>query len=148
MEVIRRNCPLQGTVTRKTVSEGVFEATGIVQGSVGLDFAPGSGYNDHMQSQIRKTVGSRELKTRFGTYLRQVQAGTTLVVTDRGRPVAELRALQGGQGDLDTRLSELIALGIVSGEVTGRPELESFEPIRSRGAALSEAIIEDREDRF
>jgi len=101
-----------------------------------------------MQSQSRKTVGSRELKTRFGTYLRQVQAGTTLVVTDRGRPVAELRAWQGGEQDLEARLNELIALGVVSGKVTGRPELESFEPIRSHGAPLSQAILEDREDRF
>ena len=41
---------------------------------------------------MRKTVGSRELKTRLGTYLRQVREGMTLVVTERGLPVAELRA--------------------------------------------------------
>jgi prevent-host-death family protein len=38
-------------------------------------------------------VGSRELKTRLGTYLRRVREGRTFVVTDRGEPVAELRPL-------------------------------------------------------
>ncbi len=102
-----------------------------------------------MQVQTRKTVGARELKTRLGTYLRQVRTGATLVVTDRGRPVAELRPLEepGGQ-NLEARLRELVALGVLSGEVAKRPPLKPFEPIVSPGGSLSEAICEDREDRF
>lgn len=51
---------------------------------------------------MRKTaVGSRELKTRLGTYLRQVQKGQILVITDRGRPVAELKPIVAeGDGEL------------------------------------------------
>ena len=102
-----------------------------------------------MQVQTRKTVGARELKTRLGTYLRQVQTGATLIVTDRGRPVAELRPLEKpGEESLDARLRELIAVGVVTGEVVKRPPLEPFEPIVSPGGSLSEAICEDREDRF
>ena len=41
----------------------------------------------------RTLVGARELKTRLGTYLRRVREGRTLLVTDRGEPVAELRPL-------------------------------------------------------
>ena len=41
----------------------------------------------------RDVVGARELKTRLGTYLQRVREGRTLVVTDRGEPVAELRPL-------------------------------------------------------
>ena len=41
----------------------------------------------------RNVVGARELKTRLGTYLQRVREGRTLVVTDRGEPVAELRPL-------------------------------------------------------
>lgn len=37
-----------------------------------------------------KTVGVRELKNRLSAYLRQVSSGETLLVTDRGRVVAEL----------------------------------------------------------
>src|SRR5260370_42298427 len=40
-------------------------------------------------------VGSRELKTRLGTYLNRVRRGETILVTDRNEPVAELRPLPG-----------------------------------------------------
>ena len=95
-----------------------------------------------------RAIGSRELKTRLGTYLRQVRAGATLIVTDRGRPIAELRPLESYENDPEARLRELAALGVISGEVAERVPLQPFEPIRSSGASLSEAIREDREDRF
>lgn len=50
------------------------------------------------------TVGARELKNRLGRYLRQVQGGETILVTERGRPVAELRPLSPAALDLDDRL--------------------------------------------
>ena len=40
------------------------------------------------------TVGARELKIRLGGYLQRVRQGHTLVITDRGHPVAELRPLE------------------------------------------------------
>jgi antitoxin (DNA-binding transcriptional repressor) of toxin-antitoxin stability system len=39
-----------------------------------------------------KAVGVRELKARLSHYLRDVQAGEVVLVTDRGRVIAELRA--------------------------------------------------------
>ena len=38
-----------------------------------------------------KAVNLRELKNRLGTYVREVRAGETILVTDRGEVVAELR---------------------------------------------------------
>jgi antitoxin (DNA-binding transcriptional repressor) of toxin-antitoxin stability system len=38
-------------------------------------------------------VGSRELKTRLGTYVRRVREGRSFVATDRGAPIAELRPI-------------------------------------------------------
>ena len=38
-----------------------------------------------------KAVGIRELKDRLSEYLRKVQAGEVVLVTDRGRIVAEIR---------------------------------------------------------
>lgn len=37
-----------------------------------------------------KTVGVRDLKNRLSAYLRDVRAGRTVAITDRGRVVAEL----------------------------------------------------------
>jgi len=37
-----------------------------------------------------RKVGSRELKNRLGRYLSLVEKGHTILVTDRGKPVAKL----------------------------------------------------------
>jgi hypothetical protein len=37
---------------------------------------------------MSKARGVRELKTRLGSYLREVRRGQTIVVTDRGEPGA------------------------------------------------------------
>jgi len=95
----------------------------------------------------QQTVGSRELKTRLGTYLKRVREGATLVITDRGNPVAELKPLQAGQG-LERRLAELEAVGLLSRETRSRAPLRPFTPIASRGRPASDAVSEGREDRF
>jgi prevent-host-death family protein len=90
----------------------------------------------------RKTVGSRELKARLGAYLRIVRSGKTLIITDRGEPVAELRPLEEA---FDRKLERLRAAGRIGG---GSGLVQPFEPIRIEGASVSSAILEDREDRF
>ena len=95
---------------------------------------------------MRQSVGSRELKTRLGTYLRRVRRGATLVVTDRGEPVAELRPVADGVSPEDAGLAALEVLGAVT---RGRGErLAPLRPIRSKGRPASQAVIEGREDRF
>ena len=90
----------------------------------------------------RNTVGARELKARLGKYLRTVREGQTIIVTDRGEPVAELRPIQDG---LEQKLAKLRAKGLISG---GNGRLRPFDPIRIGGATVESAILEDREDRF
>ncbi|MHB8621562.1 MAG: type II toxin-antitoxin system Phd/YefM family antitoxin [Chloroflexota bacterium] len=53
-------------------------------------------------------VGVRELKQNASQVLRLVQAGATVQITDRGRPVAQLVPIQAG-----SRLDQLIAEGRV-----------------------------------
>ena len=96
---------------------------------------------------MSRTVGARELKTRLGTYLRQVERGAELVITDRGRPEAELVPLRGGADESErARLRELVALGVLAGG-SGRP-LTPFQPVPVRGRPVSETLLEDREERF
>lgn len=90
----------------------------------------------------RNTVGARELKTHLGKHLRRVRAGETLVITDRGEPIAEIRPIQ---DDLERKLAKLRALGRISGRGVGLPP---FTPIHAPGVSLSEAVLEDREERF
>lgn len=92
------------------------------------------------------TVGARELKTRLGTYLRRVREGSVILVTERGRPVAELRPLPTAASDEQEKLLELAARGLVT-LGTGRLS-PSIEPIPLRGGSVADTIVEERDDRF
>lgn len=90
-------------------------------------------------------VGARELKVRLGTYLRRVREGRTLVVTDRGQPIAELRPI-GAEAEAGAILAKLEAGGAIARPTKKR--LPPFQPIESRGESVAAAVIEDRVDRF
>jgi prevent-host-death family protein len=95
------------------------------------------------------TVGSRELKTRLGTYLGKVKAGGTIIVTERGRPVAELRPVSSGS-TLEAKLYQLAARGLLTLEIREPAPLEEFRPVTLARPELSvsQALIEDRDDRL
>jgi len=90
---------------------------------------------------MSETVGVAELRQNLSVYLRRVQRGERLLVTDRNRPVAEL----GPPPSTGAGLDRLIAEGRVSRPVRrGLPE-----PIRLEGdpRALSRALDEIRGER-
>ena len=98
-------------------------------------------YSGHMVS-----VEARELKTRLGTYLRRVRKGSVILVTERGRPVAELRPLPKAATDEEERLLDLAARGLVT---LGTGQLaQSVEPVPVRGGSIADTIVEDRDNRF
>lgn len=87
------------------------------------------------------TVGIAELRQNLSTYLRRVEQGERLIVTDRNRPVAELGPPATRGADLD----RLLAQGRVS-----RPARRGLpEPLQLEGDAhaLSRALDEIRGDR-
>jgi prevent-host-death family protein len=91
-----------------------------------------------------KKVGSREFKNRQGYYLRRVRKGETLLVTDRGRPVARVSPVSEWEAmTLEEKLAELERQGHIR-RGKGGP-FPPFEPLPLRGKPLSEMIIEDRE---
>jgi prevent-host-death family protein len=97
-----------------------------------------------MKPPASKRVGARELKTRLGSYLRQVRQGTSIVVTEHGEPVAQLCPLPDGARDENARLADLERLGVLTRRTPGL--LKPFRPVRMRGASLSDAVVEERED--
>ena len=94
-----------------------------------------------------RSVGARELKNRLGTYLRQVREGATILVTDRGRPVAELRPLAPAEGSERAALARLAADGLLSPPSQERLTAD-YQPLQDDHASLSETSIEDRTDRL
>lgn len=89
-------------------------------------------------------VGSRELKNRLGRYLRLVRQGITLIVTDRGKPIAKVSPPDedtAGEPTLMDVLKRLDAEGKIR---LAKGSLGKFRAVPSRGKSASQMIIEDR----
>jgi prevent-host-death family protein len=86
-------------------------------------------------------VGIRELKARLSTYIRQVKAGGTVVIVERGTPVGRIVPLS---PSVETRARQLVEAGLVawSGQ-----RLAPLAPVaRTRGQrTVADLVLEDRE---
>jgi prevent-host-death family protein len=96
-------------------------------------------------------AGVAELKAGLSAFLRRVQAGEEVIVTDRGHPVARLVPMIGAGETPDADLEDLIATGLVRRrdrapdrrrfeEMANTPELSDPE-----GRFLA-ALLEERSD--
>lgn len=91
----------------------------------------------------RDQVGVRELRQNLSVYLRRVQAGESLQVTARGRPVALLAPLREPASNWD----RMVAEGRI---VPARSSIEELPAPASapEGRSISEILQELREDRI
>jgi len=93
-------------------------------------------------------AGVRELKNRLTHYLRLVQKGERVIVTDRNRPIAILRPLddEGAYPTLEERLASLATEG---GLRLAEPKrrLDDWKPVPSKGESPSRIISDDRDSR-
>jgi len=87
------------------------------------------------------TVGIRELKAHLSRHLRRVQAGTRLVVTERGRAIATIQPVEAAP-DLEWA-HQMVAEGKAS---WGGGKPSGLHPrVRLKGKkTVSDAVIEDR----
>jgi prevent-host-death family protein len=92
----------------------------------------------------RRSVGTRELKNRLSYYLKLVRAGASLVVTDRGKPVAEIGPPPRDAGDFGPLWHAAAAKGSIR-LPTKKGKFARSRPVRLKGGAkLSDAVLEDR----
>jgi prevent-host-death family protein len=92
-----------------------------------------------------RTVGSRELKNRLGRYLGLVGKGETIIVTDRGKPVARLVPAEPepkATYSIEDVLKRLEAEGHLR---RGTGKFRPFKPVVTRGKPASRMILEDRD---
>lgn len=87
------------------------------------------------------SIGARELRQNASRYLRLVQAGETVQVTDRGRPVAHLVPPPAGGA-----YERLLASGRLRPGDGGRDYLDEPLPPRAGEPTLSDALARLRED--
>jgi prevent-host-death family protein len=91
-----------------------------------------------------RKVGSREFKNRMGRYLAAVRKGQTLLVTDRGKPVAKISPPDEDKEQELTVMDVLERLEAEGKIRLGRRPLSKFRAIPSRGKSASQMILEDR----
>lgn len=94
-----------------------------------------------------KTAGVAELKARLSLYLEQVKRGHEVLVTDRGRPVAKLVPVIGGESDTSRR-ERLIREGVL---IPGRGRIPRalLRPPRGSkevGRAVLDALLAERRE--
>ena len=93
-----------------------------------------------------KSVGIKELKNNLSAYLREVRRGTRVLVSDRGRVVAELHEpLPGYAADtpMDPKLAEWIDAGVIRMPTAPRSKLP-VSPIRLEDGIAARLLDEDR----
>lgn len=82
------------------------------------------------------SVGIRELKAKLSEYVSRAADGEEIVVTDRGRPVARLVALQG---------ASMIDRGIEEGWITPASRTRLAPAVRvCAPRSIADALDEDR----
>jgi len=86
-------------------------------------------------------VGTKDLKNRLSHYLKRVRQGEVVRVTDRGRPVAEIRAIAESASDDGNALAELEASGLLT---VGTGRFAAVRRLRLRRARASRAVLKDR----
>ena len=94
-------------------------------------------------------VGIRELKARLSHYLREVEKGEIVLVTDRGRVVAEVRAPGSARKEgsaVDRALQRLAeGGGLLLGE-PHEPGAYSVSPLRTPSGTSARLLTEEREE--
>jgi prevent-host-death family protein len=81
-------------------------------------------------------VGVRELRDGLSRHLAKVQEGHTLVVTEHGRPIAQIVPIQ-----QRSTLDQLIAEGVVRPPTSPRRSVP--QPVQASGS-VSELVIDQR----
>jgi len=99
-----------------------------------------------------KTVGIRDLKTRLSAHLRDVARGDVILVTDRGRVVAELRPPGAAEKTMTPEQmarQRLIERGLLEPAVApGSLRWNTPLPRLLKGGTAQELLDAEREDRF
>ena len=87
------------------------------------------------------TTGIRDFKAQLCSYVQQAKAGSVVIITERGKPVARLMPIR---PTIEQRMEELVEAGLL--DWNGQT-LEPWVPeVKARGErTVAELLLEDRE---
>jgi prevent-host-death family protein len=88
----------------------------------------------------RVKVGIRELKTKLSAYVQAVEAGTTVIITERGKAVGRISAIQ---PSVDLKIRSLEESGLF--RWSGNKFAPAIPTIKSRrGKKMASIVLENR----
>lgn len=96
-----------------------------------------------------RTANIRALKDHLSSYLRDVQRGDVVLVSDRGRLVAEIRPATHGShvlGDTDAKLDRLAEQGLVRKGLLNRADAYRPSGLRLAARTIEAALAQTREE--
>ncbi|HJN45729.1 MAG: prevent-host-death family protein [Acidobacteria bacterium] len=94
-----------------------------------------------------KTASISEAKNQLSALIDQVRHGDVVIITDRGRPVAQLASLAGEPGDAVTgRVDRLEREGVLRRGAGGGPVADILRPPPrpKRGVSIVQAVLDER----
>jgi len=90
-------------------------------------------------------VGIRDAKMHLSKYMKLVQQGAEIIITDRGRPVGKIIPIQPNELSLDERVKRMEDLGLIEPiEVTAIKKIPP--PIPVPDGIAQKMLQEDREN--
>jgi antitoxin (DNA-binding transcriptional repressor) of toxin-antitoxin stability system len=95
-----------------------------------------------------KRASITEAKNSLSALIDSLHGGSSVLIVDRGRPVARLEAVMGDEGQQDGRLARLVREGLVRPRRNPPPQslFSSAPPQALAGASAVEALIEERSE--
>lgn len=109
-----------------------------------LDWHGRKSYYGHM-----KTASITEAKNNLSALIDGLKSGSSVLIVDRGKPVAVLEPVMGGRvAKEDVRLARLVREGLVRPRRSPLPRalLEETPPVLSSGASIVEALLDERRE--
>jgi prevent-host-death family protein len=90
-------------------------------------------------------IGLREANQQFSRLMKAVRGGKEVLLTERGRPLAVVRPIRKGD-ETESAIQLLETAGFLR-PAAKRVNLPAWTPRRVRGAAVSETIRKERDER-
>ena len=91
---------------------------------------------------MQTKAGIKELKARLSAYLRQVKAGETIIITDRGKPIGRIVPMT---QPVDTVIESLQQAGLIAWSGKKLSPLAPAAPRTQGDRTVAELLLEDRE---
>ncbi len=95
-----------------------------------------------------KKASITEAKNNLSALIDRVKAGSSILIVDRGRPVARLEPISGPTASAGDRLSRLVRDGIVrpARSLVPKDIFTSSPPKAEDGASAVQALLDERRD--